>query len=69
MNIELKTCPCCGGEATLWKRGTKYGNICYVKCETCGLQTRAVSCKEEFDSEEWEDTGLYTVARAWNTRV
>lgn len=38
----LKSCPCCGGAATLRYEGAMF-KIAYVLCEECGLRTKALS--------------------------
>ena len=61
MNIKLKPCPFCGGEAKFEEVTIEfnsgfwdYGGI-VIKCSKCGVQTNAYS-----------QTGM--AARAWNTR-
>ena len=47
MNIELKPCPFCGGEAMFWNDTEGVGEdwrtseFVYVKCRNCGARTRA----------------------------
>ena len=67
--MKLKPCPFCGGEAHVWKHGARYGAICYVKCDICGAQTGVKSCKEEVNSDAWEDVGISIVEKNWNVRV
>ena len=61
MNIKLKPCPFCGGEAKFEEVDVEYifgfreDDGIIVKCSSCGAQTKNHS-----------HTGI--CARAWNTR-
>ena len=67
---ELKNCPFCNGKAWFWTKGTRYGFIAWVECETCGCKTKAVSTKLQVDDEGFEETTPATViAASWNRRV
>lgn len=69
VNRQLLPCPFCGGEAFMHKRGSRFGPICFVKCSVCEAQTKAKSCDEPVDSEEWGDPALGAVAMLWNLRT
>lgn len=69
INRQLLPCPFCGGEAYTYKRGSRFGPICFVKCSVCEAQTKAKSCDEPVDSEEWGDPALGAVAMLWNLRT
>lgn len=69
INRQLLPCPFCGGEAFMYKRGSRFGPICFVKCSVCEAQTKAKSCDEPVDSEEWGDPALGAVAMLWNLRT
>ena len=60
MNIELKPCPFCGGQAEL---RVKMNEGVTVQCSKCDVQTRS-----------WVDFGhgtnaVRTVVEAWNRRI
>lgn len=65
---RLLPCPFCGGEAYMNKRGSRFGPICFVKCEVCGAQTRAKSIEESVESDDWNDAQMFTVESLWNNR-
>lgn len=53
--VEIKKCPCCGGEAELKssieEESCGHGDTClavisYIKCPTCGLQTPILEFEE-----------------------
>lgn len=51
MILKLDTCPCCGGDARLHHYT---GDVGFIKCESCGLQTAYLKIDE--------------AARRWNKR-
>lgn len=51
MILNLDTCPCCGGDAQLHHYT---GDVGFIKCESCGLQTAYLKIDE--------------AARRWNKR-
>ena len=59
MDIELKTCPCCKGEAEL-ETCTGNGKI-YIKCKTCGMSTAR-------PRNLTDDATLESAVRQWNNR-
>ena len=67
---ELKPCPFCGGKAWYWTRGTRYGHIAWIECETCGCKTKAVSTKLQVDDAGFEQSTPVKVLDAiWNRRA
>ncbi len=66
---NLKHCPFCGGNAFFWTRGTRYGYIAWVECETCGGRSKAVSTKMQVDEDGFvESTSARVLKGAWNRR-
>ena len=65
---KLKPCPFCGGDASIWKRDSRYGVICFVKCDICGAQTRVRNCDEPVESNDWSDREMSAVSHLWNVR-
>ena len=59
MDIELKECPCCKGEAEL-ETCTGNGKI-YIKCKTCGMSTAR-------PRNLTDDATLESAVRQWNNR-
>ena len=41
-DIELKRCPCCGGEAEFRNARILLDKGIYVKCKDCGLRTEVI---------------------------
>ena len=57
----LKSCPFCGGEATL--NDNENGRIySYVKCRECGAKSKLIKVSAEYSSDE-------KVVEKWNTRT
>ncbi len=59
MNVELKPCPFCGGEAILSESHTvadETFGLCFVFCKSCRAETSLYSIKQE-------------AIDAWNKRV
>jgi Zn ribbon nucleic-acid-binding protein len=52
--MNIKNCPCCGGEADIFEEN--FGNVVWVQCTECGLQTSRYN-KEDIvsglDGEQW----------------
>lgn len=76
MRIDLKPCPFCGGEGELFERWARSGDkaFCFVKCETCGVQTRPafINNAGDLDDEELDlafDDAARKVSRRWNART
>lgn len=70
IDIPLKLCPFCGGEAKLvkttecWGHG-EYHEVRYVTCTKCGVKGPSVC-----DMEVYEKTATWdSVAARWNGRV
>lgn len=66
---ELKKCPFCGDEATLYYRGAKYGFIVYAKCDFCGAQSRVFNSQNNPEDEDWRNVACRKATKAWNRRV
>lgn len=71
MDIPLKLCPFCGGEAKLvkttecWGHG-EYHEVRYVTCTKCGVKGPSVCDMEVM----YEKTATWdSVAERWNRRV
>ena len=67
--MMLKNCPFCGGVAETFKRGTKYGTICFVQCMVCRAQTKVLHIKAEVMDDDWTEPQITAVQVAWNTRT
>ena len=64
MNIKLKPCPFCGGEAKLQTSmsiSLQRLSMAYVMCEECKVATDAVF---EYESDDF----IYEVIKRWNRR-
>ena len=68
-NKDLLPCPFCGGEAFMYKRGSRFGPICFVKCSVCEAQTKVKNCAEPVESDEWDDPSMIAVTMLWNLRT
>ena len=66
--INLRSCPFCGGTASAVKRKTKNGIIAYVECNVCKAKTGAERCFEAVESDDWEDSSIFSVTSRWNNR-
>lgn len=70
--MDLKPCPFCAGEASLWRNVGRYGLFGYVQCDVCGARTKPqkIEHMREFESEEsfWNQPGYKAAGNAWNTR-
>ncbi len=71
---ELKSCPCCGGQAIL-RCGSvngKSSNVYSIVCGTCGLSTvtEPTSIREDsHGSIILRESGADKVIKLWNRRV
>lgn len=61
--MELKPCPFCGGEATLFV--APEGGV-FVKCVRCGAKTK---CRVDSDAFSKPTNAVKSVIEAWNRRV
>ena len=67
--INLKSCPFCGGEAETCCNYWKYGPFVYVKCSICNAQTRVKTAEDIEDDESfWNQSACHAVAALWNQR-
>lgn len=67
--VELKSCPFCGGDATLCKRSVCFGhgeyhNEYFVKCDSCGVEG-----KKEVVYYLSSDDCQVLATKHWNTRT
>ena len=58
---KLKSCPCCGGEARIYKSWGFASVYAEVRCTVCGLRTM------EFKSLNMNDA-IQMAALSWNRR-
>ena len=69
-DIVLDTCPCCGGSASFWTQGGRYGFWAYVQCDTCGLRTKGVKTDVPANEPDFFDMNAPRIlASLWNRRV
>ena len=70
--MDLKPCPFCAGEASLWRNAGRYGLFGYVQCDVCGARSKSQKVEPvgNFESEEsfWNQAGFIAVSNAWNHR-
>lgn len=60
---ELKPCPFCGGEASIYHRTYKTGTeYMQVTCASCGAMSMDIPASVEYCAKE-------TAIEAWNRRV
>ena len=62
MNEELKPCPFCGGEASLYV----YEGVCVI-CPTCGART--ITERDLLTSKNVAGNATKSVIKKWNRRV
>ena len=75
--LTLTECPFCGSDNVLFyesknrSRYYKYGNgyFVYVKCDTCGAQSRSVWAHEQPSENNWDISATRDVAMLWNARA
>jgi hypothetical protein len=68
-DIELKSCPFCGGKAVL-KTSTQYDGQChytvkYIECNECYIQTNKRICDGYYGAYCSDEE----IAEIWNSRV
>ena len=67
---DLKPCPFCGGDASYWWRGSRYGLIGFVKCDICDAQTRCTNLKGKPEDEGFDNQVAFKkLTNLWNSRV
>lgn len=64
-----KLCPFCGGAASLWTRGARYGAITYVQCDVCGAQTKAFPYHGDAHFVDEKQLGCQRALEAWDRRT
>lgn len=74
MNIELKPCPFCGGEAEArespYSRCEEGDSFCEVRCKKCGVHVTGKSFNfwtVEYNAEKPQD--LLSAVERWNKRA
>ena len=59
---DLKDCPCCGGEANIFREN--FGKTVWVQCTECGLSTS----KYDLEPAIYNKSGLEWATSRWNMR-
>ena len=59
---DIKKCPCCGGEASIFREN--FGKTVWVQCTECGLSTS----KYDFEPVVDNKNGLEWACGTWNRR-
>ena len=69
-DLILRTCPFCGGSATLRSQySAKYhGYFVFVKCDICRSQGTIFLAYEDPFENDWEDVVCTKAISAWNRR-
>lgn len=62
MFFDLKGCPCCGGEADIFRKN--FGKTVWVQCTECGLSTSKYDLEPIIDGKN----GLEWASSRWNMR-
>lgn len=65
MNIKLKPCPFCGGEAALVASPDSFS--CQVRCTKCGAETREIENIGSYFTTYYSNA--IEAAEAWNKRA
>ena len=70
-NIKLKSCPHCGGVATLEQNYSHKWKTYFVcaSCRICGAKGKICGSAEEPAAEEWSNEACINAAIAWNMRT
>lgn len=67
----IKTCPHCGGSATL-NANYSYklrSYLVFVKCEICGAQGKLYRSEKDPETDNWESFPCNSAIDAWNMRA
>lgn len=69
--MEIKTCPHCGGDASLiGKYASKARSyIVFCKCDICGAQGKVYNSQEDPQEKDWSNAACMDAVKAWNMRV
>ncbi len=66
---RLKPCPFCGGRAVGHNEYGKYGLFAFVRCETCGANTKCVKVEYLKDFDEYmKQPAIQRLIYLWNRR-
>lgn len=64
---DVKKCPFCGDEASLYRSYGKYGYFVYMKCDLCSAETKGF--KIYGNADDWEvSEAAQKAVFAWNRR-
>lgn len=63
ISYGLKNCPCCGGEADIFREN--FGATVWVQCTECGLSTSRYNFEPVIDGKN----GLEWACGTWNRRI
>lgn len=64
----MKTCPFCGGNASLMRSIGKYKYFIFVKCNMCGAQAKAFVSKDDPAEYDWDTYECEQAVQAWDMR-
>lgn len=65
---DLKPCPFCGEDASLWYKETNYGRIAYAECDLCGAKSKAFRYYDCGAAFNLDDVGAIRARTSWNRR-
>lgn len=67
---EIKPCPFCGGEATLYANWSPNANAFFVncKCTVCDSSGKGYKSKDDPAEQNWENYACEQAVRLWNSR-
>ena len=69
--MSVKTCPHCGGGASLncnYSRKTR-SYFVYVRCDICGAQGKTYRSMEDPQAVRWDNMACKDAVKAWNMRT
>ena len=64
----MRKCPFCGGEPTLYAKGSRHGYMVYVKCDSCSAQSGVKTSQTDPKDNGWETDVCQAVIGNWNRR-